>query len=252
MAGSVHALKPAQLPLPVEYGQALAEARRVAFEVDIDTALSPESSRYLLQPFRLPAGVRLQQTLRPEVWALWQNKLAQKGLPQNLFEEFDAALASILLPLTVIQMEGYGDGIDVLLHRQAKRTGKAIEALETQAVQRDALKTLKKMDGNLVLETMLADLDDPKKHVSLMVAAVYAGDTETMAGYLADLNQPEFAHFYQALVVDRNRAWVPQIERWLRDVDSGPTLVVVGALHLVGPDSVLAMLAEKGYQVRPY
>ena len=49
------------------------------------------------------------------------------------------------------------------------------------------------------------------------------------------------------LLKQRNRNWVPQIETLLAGRDD--VLVVVGAGHLVGPDSVIRMLRDKGYEV---
>jgi hypothetical protein len=52
---------------------------------------------------------------------------------------------------------------------------------------------------------------------------------------------------YQRLLVDRNARWIPKIEALLAgDV---PALVIVGTGHLVGADSVVAMLGAKGYTV---
>ena len=54
------------------------------------------------------------------------------------------------------------------------------------------------------------------------------------------------AAVYETLLVGRNRRWVPQIEACLA---AQRCFVVVGAAHLVGPDSVVAMLKAKGYTV---
>ena len=54
---------------------------------------------------------------------------------------------------------------------------------------------------------------------------------------------------YRPLVTDRNRRWLPQIEALLARPDD--TLVVVGALHLVGPDGLLALLRERGLVPSP-
>ena len=49
------------------------------------------------------------------------------------------------------------------------------------------------------------------------------------------------------LLVARNRNWVPQLKAMLA---SGKThFVTVGIGHLVGRDSVVAMLRAKGYRV---
>ncbi|MBM4231580.1 MAG: TraB/GumN family protein, partial [Gammaproteobacteria bacterium] len=48
----------------------------------------------------------------------------------------------------------------------------------------------------------------------------------------------------------RNRNWVPQVKALLeRDED---TLVVVGALHLVGERGLIALLEREGLRPRPY
>ena len=53
---------------------------------------------------------------------------------------------------------------------------------------------------------------------------------------------------YQKLLVDRNRSWTQQIRDLARD--GGNYLVVVGSAHLLGDDSVLAMLEREGYPAR--
>jgi len=45
---------------------------------------------------------------------------------------------------------------------------------------------------------------------------------------------------------DRNRDWANQILPWLESDED--YLIVVGTLHLVGPDSVLELLAAEGYE----
>jgi uncharacterized protein YbaP (TraB family) len=73
------------------------------------------------------------------------------------------------------------------------------------------------------------------------------------AGSLDDLTQSlmsEFSDFpglYDALVAKRNNAWVGEIERLLGQ--SANTLIVVGALHLVGQDSVIELLRARGHRI---
>ena len=54
---------------------------------------------------------------------------------------------------------------------------------------------------------------------------------------------------YKLLDVDRNNAWLPQIEKRLTGSTSNDTLVVVGALHLLGSDGVVEKLRARGYRV---
>ena len=50
------------------------------------------------------------------------------------------------------------------------------------------------------------------------------------------------------LLSNRNRAWMEQIPKMLADA---PTLVVVGAAHLVGDEGLLSLLRQSGYTVDP-
>jgi len=51
---------------------------------------------------------------------------------------------------------------------------------------------------------------------------------------------------YKRLLTDRNRAWVPAVEKLLQgDRDA---IVIVGAGHLVGKESVVELLARKGFK----
>ena len=72
------------------------------------------------------------------------------------------------------------------------------------------------------------------------------GELETLTEkLLADFEG--FPGLYGSLVVDRNRRWIEPLEQYLRE--RRRYLVVVGALHLVGPDNVVMLLEQRGYTV---
>jgi hypothetical protein len=52
---------------------------------------------------------------------------------------------------------------------------------------------------------------------------------------------------YQALLVGRNANWVADVMKTLEG--SGVSFLAVGAAHLIGEDSLLAMLAKKGVTI---
>ena len=60
----------------------------------------------------------------------------------------------------------------------------------------------------------------------------------------------EYPQLYHRINVDRNDAWVPRLQRMLDDETKDDTLVVVGALHLLGEDGVVEKLRAKGYKVK--
>ena len=52
---------------------------------------------------------------------------------------------------------------------------------------------------------------------------------------------------FERMVTVRNRAWLPRIEGLLNGDETA--MVVVGALHLVGPGGLIEMLRDQGYRV---
>ena len=79
-----------------------------------------------------------------------------------------------------------------------------------------------------------------------IIAAWRSGDTDTMAALaMAFTDTPEGKLFYDALLVQRNKNWLPQLEQMLATPEV--ELVLVGALHLAGEANVLQLLREQGY-----
>ena len=52
---------------------------------------------------------------------------------------------------------------------------------------------------------------------------------------------------FRILTTDRNRRWLPKIVTML--AEDQDYLVVVGALHLVGSDGLVALLRNQGFKV---
>jgi uncharacterized protein YbaP (TraB family) len=54
--------------------------------------------------------------------------------------------------------------------------------------------------------------------------------------------------FYEALLKDRNLAWADTLTAEMAQ-SSGVELVNVGALHMIGPDGLPALLKARGFAV---
>ncbi len=96
------------------------------------------------------------------------------------------------------------------------------------------------------LRQTLEDLPRTGELMEGMVAAWRAGDADAMDALVNGAFDDSSA-FNERMLRDRNAAWVPQIEQLLRGADD--VLVVVGAAHLVGAESVVAMLRARGHEV---
>jgi uncharacterized protein YbaP (TraB family) len=105
------------------------------------------------------------------------------------------------------------------------------------------------------LKMMLDELPEGEQHARAMIDAYVAGDEHQLLA-LSDAEKDDaLRHGYTAaeydqemseLLYDRNASWIDAIEALHA---GGGGFVAVGALHLIGPHSVLAILAQRGYRI---
>jgi uncharacterized protein len=94
-----------------------------------------------------------------------------------------------------------------------------------------------------MLDEILAGHDEGQR----MYADWAEGKDIRAAEWLAKMKR-NYPALYQSIGVSRNQAWVPRIRSMLSQ--RKPTMVVVGFLHLVGPDSIQAQLRTNGLRAR--
>lgn len=97
-----------------------------------------------------------------------------------------------------------------------------------------------------MLRETLQDMDALDKSADLIVQAWLRGDAASLEESLLS-GMRAYPALFQKLIVDRNRRWVPEIERLIKQGEN--PLIVVGAAHLVGKDGVIELLKQQGYTV---
>lgn len=154
------------------------------------------------------------------------------------------------LQLSVAAIVGSGmdpnSGVDKYLQTLAKRAGKPVSGLETPRDQMMALIDHPLSVQVAMLNDTLDKLDDFKSYINSYLAAWASGNPDRMVKTMVD-DMAENPAMYQALLVSRNKNWLPGIEQRLKGRKT--TFIVVGAAHLVGPDGIIKMLTDKGYKV---
>ena len=81
-----------------------------------------------------------------------------------------------------------------------------------------------------------------------MISAWRRGDDTALEGIVfRQIDQPEFAPFYESILFGRNQQMAEQIAELAKD---GKTrLVVVGVAHMLGDRGIPALLLRRGFQV---
>jgi uncharacterized protein YbaP (TraB family) len=97
------------------------------------------------------------------------------------------------------------------------------------------------------LEDTLRQVDEDPSYYNRLIDAWATGDTRAIETLGLTPMKQVSVYLYDQLIVQRNRRWADIIAG--RMDGSGRTVIVVGVGHLVGPDSVPALMRARGYAV---
>jgi len=137
-------------------------------------------------------------------------------------------------------------GVDPQVAKWATAQGKAVRSLESNEAQFRIFAELTPTQEAEFLAVTLRQIREAPRMLKEMLAAYRRGDT---AGIERTLNAglDDFPGLRARLLKDRHDKWLPQIEKMI--AQGGNHVIVVGAGHLVGPDSVVAMLRARGIRI---
>ncbi|MEZ5287097.1 MAG: TraB/GumN family protein [Vicinamibacterales bacterium] len=248
LLGSVHVLTPDFYPLDPAIHRAFDASKVLVEEVDLDEMQDPATMMGLVSKAMLPDGQTLQEVVAPDTYDAVRSRAEKHGVPMILLQRMKPWMAAVTLTTAVLAQAGFDSnlGIDKHFFDRAKATGMRREALETVAYQFDRLDGLGASLQEASLKAMLADIDLQAANIGTMAAAWKSGDVATMERLLNEgfKDAPELS---ERLLFERNRNWVPQVERCL--ADDARCFVVVGAAHLVGPSSLVDLLRARRHTV---
>ncbi len=207
-------------------------------------------------------GPTLPEQLPEADWQALAAAMRARGIPPFMAAKFQPwYVAAVLgIPPCAMATAASSKGLDGLVIDAATDAAVPIMALEPYDTifgifgsmsNEDQLSMIK---STLVLEAFSTDF-------SVTLADTYfSQDTRLIwefmrqqaldvPGYTPAQIDGEFARMEEALMSNRNRAWIPVIKA---AAEQGPTFAAFGALHLSGQDGVLALLERDGYKLERF
>lgn len=248
--GTIHALptpQPGKDWLSPTAGAAFAKADALVVEVvfpENPAVMQASVARLGLLPAPSPILDRVPAELRPKLATLIQ----QSGLPAPLFDRMKSWFAAITLVQIDFARAGLdpSQGVDVTLVARARAAGRKLVGLETVEGQLGIFDALPDADQRLLLASVVSDSGETAKQLQALIAAWEAGDVERI---LKDFDDASLSPaMYEALFKRRNSAWADWIAAALKQ--PGRHFMAVGAAHMAGPDSLIAMLEARGIKAR--
>ncbi len=246
--GSIHALPPKLKWEPERLKRAIAGARDLWLEIPMDQASDLAAGQLAAERGLQPEGRVLSASLSAEGRARLARVAAASGEPLAGVERLRPWMAELVLSLATYKTEGVSaeEGVERQLLRGAPASIQR-QAFETPREQIDFLSSASPADQIASLEETLGELDDGSASYNRLLKAWMAGDVGALRREALDPLIKTAPGIYRTLVVDRNHRWVEAIEKRLKE--PGEAVMVVGVGHLVGPDSVPALLRARGFVV---
>ncbi|MDR4493382.1 MAG: TraB/GumN family protein [Nitrospirales bacterium] len=247
LLGSIHVLQQKNYPLTPTIYNAFNQCGTIMFEVDLGGLSSPMNQLHMLTKGLYINGDTLQTVLSPDRYEAAKTLMAERGHNIENFNRMKPWMAATAVTALELQKMGFeGEyGVDRHMFEKAQESKVDIVGLETVEFQLGLFDSLPVKVQEYFLLQSLEDLKHVETRVQAMVKAWEEGQVKELETLLAGMK--EYPELYQSLVVARNLNWLPQIEQRLQK--RGPVFVVVGALHLLGEEGILAALAKKGYRV---
>lgn len=248
MFGSVHLLSEATSWKTPRLAEALAKADEVWFEIPFDAAAQSEAGNEALRRGLLPPDQALSKILPSEVWAQALETGAGLGIAAAQLDRLQPWLAEITLATTYLARRGAREALGV--ERQLyDATPPAAEkkAFETPAEQIGFFADAALADQVASLRETLREIAEEPDSFDRLAAAWSAGDVAVIEADAVEDLRRDAPGMYERLVAARNRRWTAEIERLAKQ--RRRILIVVGVGHLVGPDSVPALLRRRGVPV---
>lgn len=248
MLGSVHVLRQQDYPLPTSVDAAYAAADTLVMEIDT-SSIDPLSAQMLITGLgTLEAGRSMRSIMGQRDFERASRLAGKMGFDLMMMDQFEPWFAALTIMNLQMMRVGFNPqiGLESHLSGRAARDGKPILGLETMEFQLRLFDAMpERVQSKLLLQT-LQEAESLETEMDAMIRSWRDGDSAALARMMGR-NFAEFPEVYEALVTRRNRDWSRQIME-MGD-RPGTHLVVVGALHLVGDDSLIRMLERRGLSV---
>lgn len=247
LLGSVHFLRPSER-LPAAVDTAYSEAEQLLMEIDMDDLDPLHAQQVTLELGMLPSGETLESQLGASTYAKVSEQARTIGIEPMMLNRFRPWLAALtLVQLQLVKMGlDPSAGVEQRFVTRAAADRKEIKGLETLREQLAMMANLPLAQQREFLLYSVEDTERATREIDALIAAWREGNAEELEKLMTE-GFEKYPDLYRPMTVDRNRKWVAPLEALLDDKDD--YLVIVGALHLVGKDSVIDLLEKRGHKI---
>ena len=247
LLGTVHLLKPETVWKTDKLLAAMKEAQQLWLELPTTDpqAMMPEMMQ-LVTKYGLSPGMPLSKDLTPDEMKTLDEAAKLAGLTASQLNIFRPWFAALTLSNAAMTRAGYdpSSGVDMNVEAIFKARDIKPNGLESAEQQIKVFGGMTREQELEYLRQTMEEYEEAPTELDLMVEQWSRGDLAGLEEMFVTDMKTETPDLYDALLLNRNANWVGQIQEMLKG--KGVIFIAVGAGHLIGPDSVLAMLKAKG------
>jgi uncharacterized protein YbaP (TraB family) len=248
--GTVHVLKPETQWRSAKYETAIKSADELWIE--IDQGDDPAAMQGLVQSLGTDQANPLSGKLSPDELSRLKAAAGKLGFPASALDPYKPWMAGLTLSVLPLMKAGYDPtkGVDELIKADAKAAGKPVKAFETAEQQ---LRFFDGLPQSLQIEFLMSAVDEVDETATVLDSLVQHWVDGDIKGLETDLVEPmrkDYPELYRIILLNRNTAWADSLAERLKG--SGVSFVAVGSAHLIGDDSVQALLAKKGIKAERF
>lgn len=249
LAGTIHLLSADDYPLPDAFERAYAGSEIIYLETDGAQLQSADFQQRMMQRLSYPEGESLTEHISEHTLQALQRYFSERGIPIERMLGFRAGMLTIIMTINELNRLGIRSaGVDEFYERRAREDGKRLGQLETAEAQLGFLANLGVGREDEVLQYQIDEMQRLPELWQQLMRNWRKGNLAALESItMADMRD-RFPAMYEVLIRQRNTDWLPRIEAMFETPEV--EMVLVGSLHLVGDDGLLAGLARRGYQVR--
>ncbi|MFC7002401.1 TraB/GumN family protein [Pseudobowmanella zhangzhouensis] len=248
LGGTMHLLQKSDFPLPQAFENAYKNADIFVFEADEQELQQPDMQGKMMQMLTYQDGSTFRDKLSPETSQAVINFMTQRGMAVEQLLPFKPAMLAVILTIGESQRLGFGQqGVDSYFLGKARKESKQVAFLETPMQQLGFLASMGEGNEDAFMRYTLDDVENLLTTLAIVTSAWREGNFQRMdKDLLADMRQT-FPQVYDVIIKNRNDAWMPTLQEYLTTDEI--EFVMVGALHLSGPDGLLNQFLQLGYQL---
>jgi uncharacterized protein YbaP (TraB family) len=247
--GTIHLLPENYRWRTAKFDQAVQGSQQLVVETIIDDK-NPQKFMSAMASLALSPGLPpIDERVPPDKRAALDVAIKKSGVPKQFFDHMETWAAAFTLLSAQFQSMGLkgSEGVELVLRNAFTTAGKPVGELESNVEQLGFFDTLPEKAQRDFLQGTIEQPEAMSKDFDQMLAAWARGDVAA----IGDTFNKELAgspELENALIKRRNANWSRWIEQ--RMASPGRIFIAVGAGHLAGKDSVIAMLRKDGYKVR--